>query len=141
MSFLAVEVDACADRVAFLVPNVAIYTGQSISSAAVNEKFFYIRSGAELRYVRNRAQLENKIAKRTLLPGHAIALSALTTASLINRGQTAQLVFQSGNLSIVARGIALESGSAGDTIKVRNADSGRIISGKIMDDGRVLVGS
>jgi flagellar basal body P-ring formation protein FlgA len=36
--------------------------------------------------------------------------------------------------------MALDNGAVGDTIRVRNADSGTIISGVILPDGSVSVG-
>ena len=59
---------------------------------------------------------------------------------LIERGQTTKLVFSAGDLVITASGVSMEPGSAGDYIKVRNVDSGRIVSGTILSDGSVRVG-
>jgi flagella basal body P-ring formation protein FlgA len=37
--------------------------------------------------------------------------------------------------------VTLEPGSAGDVIKVRNMDSGRVFSGIVMADGTIRVGA
>lgn len=50
------------------------------------------------------------------------------------------LVFTSGTLVITAMGTPLESGAAGDFIKIRNIDSGIIVSGTVLADGRIQVG-
>jgi flagella basal body P-ring formation protein FlgA len=37
--------------------------------------------------------------------------------------------------------VTLEPGSAGDLVKVRNIDSGKILSGTVMADGSIRVGA
>ncbi|MCB1465922.1 MAG: flagella basal body P-ring formation protein FlgA [Rhizobiaceae bacterium] len=37
--------------------------------------------------------------------------------------------------------MCLESGSAGDFVRVRNVDSGKILSGVVANDGTVRVGA
>lgn len=60
--------------------------------------------------------------------------------SLVTRGVPAPLVFTAGTLTITAMGTPLESGAAGDFIKVRNVDSGIIVSGTVLANGRIQVG-
>jgi flagella basal body P-ring formation protein FlgA len=37
--------------------------------------------------------------------------------------------------------VALQPGAAGDLVKVRNVDSGKIFSGTVMADGTIRVGA
>ncbi|TIO47611.1 MAG: flagella basal body P-ring formation protein FlgA, partial [Mesorhizobium sp.] len=46
-----------------------------------------------------------------------------------------------GALTISAAGVTLQPGAAGDLIKIRNVDSGKIISGTVMADGTIRVGA
>ncbi|TIW44389.1 MAG: flagella basal body P-ring formation protein FlgA, partial [Mesorhizobium sp.] len=46
-----------------------------------------------------------------------------------------------GALTISASGVTLQPGAAGDLVKVRNVDSGKIISGTVMGDGTIMVGA
>jgi len=131
---------ACADRVDFLVPARTIYPGQVIGEAGLNRKGFYVKADAASLYVSDMGQILNKVAKNTLVAGRPIALSALGNPVLVNRGQTTRLVFNSGDLSIVATGVALQPGAAGEPVKVRNVDSGRVITGTVMQNGNVQVG-
>jgi flagella basal body P-ring formation protein FlgA len=48
-------------------------------------------------------------------------------------------MYREGGLTIVTSALALEPGSIGDTIKVRNEDSGLTVSGRIQPDGSVAV--
>jgi len=131
---------AYANRVDFIVPVRAIYPGQVVSNAGLGNKNFYIKADAVSLYVTNIEQVMNKVARHTLIAGRPIALSALGNPVLVSRGQTAKLVYSSGDLRITAIGVALQPGSSGDFIKVRNVDSGRVITGTVLEDGSVQVG-
>ncbi len=131
---------AYADRVGFLVPTRTVYAGQPISEVGLSERMFYIKADAVPLYVTDISQALHKVAKRTLTAGRPISLSALGEPVLIDRGQSIRLVFSAGDLVITATGVSLQPGSAGDFIKVRNIDSGRIITGTVLSDGSVRVG-
>ena len=50
------------------------------------------------------------------------------------------MVFVAGALTISATAVTLQPGAAGDQVKVRNVDSGKILSGTVMADGTIRVG-
>lgn len=129
-----------ADRIAFVVPSATVYPGQIVSDTALLEKQFFINAPAASQYVLSLDQAAGKVARKTLLPGKPILVSALGEPSLVTRGVPAPLVFTAGTLTITAMGTPLESGAAGDFIKVRNVDSGIIVSGTVLADGRIQVG-
>jgi flagella basal body P-ring formation protein FlgA len=60
---------------------------------------------------------------------------------LVEKGAAVEMMFVSGALTISASAVTLESGSAGDLVKVRNIDSGKILSGTVMADGSIRVGA
>jgi len=131
---------ALADHVPFLVPMKTVYPGQIISDTALGEKNFYIKKQAIPLYVTDIAQVLNKVAKRTLVAGKPIAVTAIAEPILVERGQSVKLVFRSSSLMITGVGISLQAGSEGDVIKLRNVDSGVTISGMVLADGSVEVG-
>ncbi|ALE02966.1 flagellar basal body P-ring formation chaperone FlgA [Bartonella ancashensis] len=137
---LLVLAEAHADRVRFLVPDQSIQVGQRIVDINLNEKDFFIKSNSASSYVVDMKQVMNKVAVRPLKAGRPIALSSLGEPILVERGQTAKLIFQTSNLQITALGVVLQSGSSGDVVRVRNADSGRIVMGTVLQDGSVRVG-
>ena len=57
----------------------------------------------------------------------------------MERGGTVQLVFAGGGLTITAVGSPLQNAAIGDFIRVRNIESGIIVSGTVMGDGSVRV--
>jgi flagella basal body P-ring formation protein FlgA len=58
-------------------------------------------------------------------------------AVVINRNQNVMIKVDRGCLSVTATGKALEKGSTGECIKVKNIDSSRVIIAKIKEDGTV----
>jgi flagella basal body P-ring formation protein FlgA len=80
------------------------------------------------------------IAKRTL-PANTVIDSNMAKPAqkeiLVNRNQNVIIKIENPSLLITAAGKALEKGSAGQFIKVRNLDSNRTIVAKINDDGTV----
>lgn len=141
-SFLVLSAPAAqaAERMAFFVPSVTVYPGQVLSDVSLVEKQFYISPPAAKQYVLSPEQVTGKVARRTLISGKPILMAALSEPSMVTRGEPALMVFTSGPLTITATGTPLESGAVGDFIRVRNADSGLIVSGTVLADGRIQVG-
>ncbi|MGH6761694.1 MAG: flagellar basal body P-ring formation chaperone FlgA [Phyllobacterium sp.] len=131
---------AYADRVEFIVPSAVIYPGQTIEGKGLFGKPFTIKREFASQYAVNADQVIGKIARRTLLPGKPILVSAVNEPHLVQRGVPAMLVFNAGGLEILTTGTPLEPGGIGDFIKVRNVDSGITVSGTVLADGRIRVG-
>ncbi|MGR6432026.1 flagellar basal body P-ring formation chaperone FlgA [Rhizobium sp. PAMB 3182] len=90
-------------------------------------------------YAHEEGQVVGMIAKKTVLPGHVIYVSDLREPYAVQRGSQVQLRVRIGNLVITAKGSPLEDAAIGDFIRVRNLDSGIIVSGTVMQDGAVEV--
>ena len=54
-------------------------------------------------------------------------------------GNKVRLLYVDGKLMITASGAALQDGFVGQTVKVRNEDSGVTLSGRVRSDGSVQV--
>lgn len=122
-----------------LIPNRVIYPGELIELAAL-KPVTLIPGKHKPDAVATRAEeLNGKVAKRTLLPGRYIPTSAIRDAWLVEQGAAVQVFFTAGTLTISATAVTLEPGAAGDLIKVRNSDSGKILSGTVMADGTIRV--
>ncbi len=68
---------SAADRIAFVVPSATVYPGQIVSDTALLEKQFFINAPAATQYVLSPDQAAGKVARKTLLPGKPILVSAL----------------------------------------------------------------
>lgn len=124
-----------------LVPNRVIYPGETVTAnalAAVTLLEGKVHpDGAAVAL----QDLDGKVAKRTLLPGRYVPVSALREAYLVEKGASVDVYFVAGNLTITMSAVTLESGAAGDQVKVRNPESGKVLSGIVMADGTVRVGA
>ncbi len=90
-------------------------------------------------YVEDRSFIVGKTARLTLLPGHAIPYAGISNRKLIANGAEVKLVYAEGGLLIVTSGAALQDGSIGEVVRVRNSDSGVTVSGAVQPDGSVKV--
>lgn len=123
------------------MPSRTIYPGETVSASALRE--VVLKPGKRIPdAVAFRIEdLEGKVARRTLLPSRYIPVNSLREAYLVEQGAPVQVVYEVGALHISATAICLESGSAGDLVKVRNMDSGKVFSGVVANDGTVRVGT
>lgn len=124
-----------------LIPNRVIYPGETVEMASLKEVTLkpgkIIPPAVSIRA----ADIEGKVAKRTLLPGRYIPTASLREAWLVEQGAAVQVTYVSGVLTISASAVTLQSGAAGDFVRVRNIDSGKVLSGVVMADGSIRVGA
>src|SRR5277367_3116337 len=90
-------------------------------------------------FVTSRSLIVGKAARLTLLPGHAIPFSGVSNRKLVANGTEVKLIYSEGGLVIMTTGAALQDGSIGDIVRVRNSDSGVTVSGAVQPDGSVRV--
>jgi flagella basal body P-ring formation protein FlgA len=135
---LALASSARAQEAGLPTPRVVIYPGDIIHDSMLAEQPADQANGPGP-FVRTRAELIGKMARRTLLPGVAIPDAAIDNPRMVANGGEVELVYAHGGLTIVAVGSALQDGAAGDVIKVRNSDSGVTVTGTVQSDGTVRV--
>jgi flagella basal body P-ring formation protein FlgA len=90
-------------------------------------------------FVEQRSLIVGKVARLTLLPGHAIPFYGVSNRKLVANGSEVKLIYSEGGLVIMTTGAALQDGSIGDIVRVRNSDSGVTVSGAVQPDGSVRV--
>jgi flagella basal body P-ring formation protein FlgA len=124
-----------------IVTTRVVYPGETITPGELRGVPIVNRS-RDLSTVATRVeQIDGRVTRRTLLPGHYIPLAFVRDAYTVEQGAAVRVLFVNGGLTISASGVTLQPGSAGDVIKVRNLDSGSIITGIVMADGTVRVGA
>jgi flagellar basal body P-ring formation protein FlgA len=122
------------------VPAVTIYPGDMINESMLKDRAFPVTYRFRTAVVESPRVLAGKTARRTLLPGEPIPMNAVDDPKLVTRGMQTAILFEEGGLSIVGVGIPLQSGTMGETVQVKNVDSGRVISGRVQADGRIRIG-
>ncbi|THV23707.1 flagellar basal body P-ring formation chaperone FlgA [Peteryoungia ipomoeae] len=121
-----------------VVPKQVIYPGETIAANQI-DVVTVTNPNIAGGYARIAEEVVGRVAKRTLLPGRTIPVNGLREAYAIKRGANVRLTFAIGNMVISAAGTPLTDAMVGDLIKVRNTDSGSIVSGTVMADGTVQV--
>lgn len=97
-------------------------------------------------------ELTNDIAKkiidlvgmtptRTLWANVAISKKYLKTPTLVDKKNIVTMLYDKGQVSIKATGESLESGSMGDTIRVRNRKSKMVVQGIVIGRNQVRIQS
>ena len=121
-----------------LVPERTIYPGETITGAMVRS-VGVTNPNLAGGYASDVTEVDGMITTRTLLPGRTIPVAALREAWAVERGSPVTLVFADQGLVITAPGTPLQNAAVGEMIRVRNVDSGVVVSGTVMQDGTVRV--
>ncbi len=90
-------------------------------------------------YFRRSEEILDMVARRSLRKGRVLTPAVVTPPRLVKRGQLVTILAQAGNLVIRVRGKALGEGRRGDTIRVRNTRSKRVVQATVVDFGTVRV--
>jgi flagella basal body P-ring formation protein FlgA len=122
------------------VPGIIIYPGELIKDNRLVDRDFSADFPTSKLAAIDSAALVGKVARRTLFPGSPIPWSAVGDPNAVANGAKVRIVFEDGLLAIMAYGTALQAGSVGDVISVRNLSSGLTISGAVQADGSVRAG-
>jgi len=118
------------------VPVATIYPGDIIRSSMLrNEQF---EDHVEP-FVGSAAELVGRVARRTLLAGRPVLQDAVEDPRAVQNGALVQMVYTQPGLMITATGQALQAGRVGDSIRVRNVESGIVVSGLVTAEGTVRV--
>lgn len=78
-------------------------------------------------------------AVRPILPGMVLAEGMIQVPSAVQRGERVRLVSSLGSLEVSVAAEALESGSHGQRIRVRNTETRRIITARVRGAGEVII--
>lgn len=122
------------------VASGTINAGDVITDDMLEERPFSAANAQRYPMAASRSALVGKVAKRMLVAGNPIATFAVMEPKLITRGVAATVVFQEGGLHIRGVAMPLDSGVAGASIRLKNIDSGHVITGIVQADGTVKVG-
>lgn len=77
--------------------------------------------------------------RRSIRPGQIIGTQHVSPREIISRGQRVTILAENGSIAIRMQGEALENGTLGERIRVKNASSGRVVEGEIQASGHIRV--
>lgn len=90
-------------------------------------------------YVAGIDEVEGQEASRTIPQGKTMSYSMIKPEEVIKRGDQVTIMFLSGTLQITATGEARQAGSRGESIKVKNLLTNKIIVAEVQDEQLVKV--
>lgn len=78
-------------------------------------------------------------ARRNVSRGKILTAGAIEPIPDIERGREVQIVYSDGLCRITTSGIALQTGMAGEYLKIKNKSTGKIIIARVVDETAVAV--
>jgi flagellar basal body P-ring formation protein FlgA len=123
------------------VPAFTILPGDTIRDDSLVERAFAPNLPGLANVIDAKPSLVGRIARRTLLPGQPIPANAIDEPRMVTRGVTVKLIVEDGGLMIIAFGLPLQSGGVGALVRVRNVDTGVVVTGVVQPDGSVRAGN
>lgn len=104
----------------------------TVLSAAMLEETEQAAAGLDNALLGSLKDLENAEVVRDIPAGTALRSSDVRRALMVKQGQLVMLTISKGNsFAIVARVEALQDGRLGDQIRLKNPESGRLLSGVV----------
>lgn len=94
-----------------------------------------LRSG----YFRRAAEIIGKVVRRPVSAGNPVRPAQVEDSYLVKRGQRVVMIARNGGFSVRMQGKALADGAAGDTIRIKNTSSERVVEGIVSESGLVEV--
>lgn len=76
---------------------------------------------------------------RMIYPGTVLKASMIASPPVVKRGDIVRIVANAGTMTITATGMVKQQGRKGDTVRVMNTDSNRIITARVTGPGAVVV--
>lgn len=133
---LAALMPAHADQPkrAYAVVERIVYPGQTVDFGNVAIRHHHRDIPDDFPVLRTRAELGGQVALKTILPGRAVPPDAVRPPHTVEAGSALTVSLNEGALSIAMKAVALEDGSIGETIRVRNAQNGRTICATIRSE-------
>jgi flagella basal body P-ring formation protein FlgA len=133
--YVAAHIDG---QVNVLVARHPITRGMAILNADLE---FVLRRYSQLNhgYYGSANLLTDMEAKRNIRAGQVLTPALLKAQKLVLRGQHITIIAQNGGLNLRVKGKALMDGQYGQTIKVQNLTSKKLIYAKVISSGTVKV--
>jgi flagella basal body P-ring formation protein FlgA len=126
-----------------IVATASLSPGQAMSAGVLREEFRYLAAPVDELTLQ---QVQGRSLRMPLTPGETLTLrhlseeTAAENAIVIRSRDAVHVTARKGGLKVVVRGAeALQNGSVGQVIRVRNIESNRIITGRVAGPGEVEI--
>jgi flagella basal body P-ring formation protein FlgA len=141
LAYLATVATSPAAERTLIVPNVTIYPRDVVRADQLDSRAFLYDPDGPSAYVENIDAVVGLVARSTLLANRPIPLNGVEKMKIVENGAPVRIRFSQGGFSITTAGQAMQAGALGEVVRVRNNDTGLIVSGSVREDGAVEVGA
>jgi flagella basal body P-ring formation protein FlgA len=121
------------------VPSTAIAPGDVIAASDLMQRKFMTTPRSLRGIALSEDEIIGKEARRSLRAGRPIHLSALMKPLAVRQGEKVTASYEESGFSISTKLLALEDGSTGDVISLRNLTTGVIVRAEVREDGKLAV--
>ncbi|CAM4507472.1 MAG: hypothetical protein LEGION0403_FIIPPAGN_00566 [Legionella sp.] len=83
--------------------------------------------------------LIGQVCKQNIAANHPFTPANIELPKVVRKGEKISMITGNNNLTISMEGIAITDGSLGETIKVRNLSSKKIVEAQVSGEKRVTV--
>lgn len=90
-------------------------------------------------YISSKNQLIGYRTKRHLKVGDILSSNSIAAPMLIKRGEKVTIMAESKGMQVIMSGTAMHNGTKGETVKVRNTSSNRVIEGTVIAKSKIKV--
>jgi flagella basal body P-ring formation protein FlgA len=120
--------------VAVPVPSVTIAAGEMLTESRIGERRYRLSFVERNAFARDKSDVVGLAAARTLPKGRPIAKGDLRAPFAILEGADVSVRFARGGLSITMLLTAVHGAALGEPVRLRNRETGRIVSGVATGD-------
>lgn len=120
------------------VPSRRMDTGEELSSESFETREVDLIRNAKA-VIADERQLSRYELARAVYPGRPISWTDLTPRALVRKGELVDVVVREGYLSISMKALAVDTGSLGDVVAVRNLQTKREFPAEVIDEKTVQV--
>ena len=146
---LRVRCDSNAPWTIFVPGHVNLYQEVAVAVRSMQRNSIVQHSDVQLAerdvsslrqgYILNLENVVGQKLTRPVQPNQVIAVSALKAAAAVNKGDAVVISASGTSMFVRMPGMALEEGTVGQQIRVRNTRSKRIIHARVTGPGQVEV--
>lgn len=90
-------------------------------------------------YIKDRDKIVGKVVLRILPADTVINTGMLYNPIIITKSSTVNIIYQNGSIEVTASGTAIQDGREGETIRVQNEVSKKIVSAVVVDKNTVVI--
>jgi len=90
-------------------------------------------------FITSEDKLIGKAPLRPILKERPISANQIAEAQVVAKNKQLTMIYKNNSLTIKAEGIALEGGAVGQSVKIKNLVSNRVVIARIVDEGTVQV--